>query len=154
MRSMHSRFSSKSAGKKSPWPKSRLCGKNEKKPRDSDTPERGSNQLINLKVPNIYQFEYICRRKKAKMENKQEKTAFERLREALPHGFSTIVVERLAAKGIKTTARNVQQVAKGLYRNSNIEEELLDLVANPPVKEKPKSDFEIKVEEALAKKGL
>lgn len=95
------------------------------------------------------------------MQNKQremakgtEKNTFQRLKEALPHGFSSIVVERLAAKGITITARTVQNVANGKHGNPDIEAELLDIIANPPVKDKPKSDFELKVEKALSEKGL
>ncbi len=91
---------------------------------------------------------------KGKMKNEQEKSTFERLKDALPHGFSRIIVDRLSAKGINITQRTVQRVAQGIHRNADIEAELLDLIENTPVKEKRKSDFEIKVEEALIKKGL
>jgi hypothetical protein len=85
----------------------------------------------------------------------KEVSTFQKLRKALPTGFSRIVTERLAAKGIKTTARNVQYVANGKTRNPDIEAELLDLLDNPPPpKEKPKSDFEKKVEAKLKEKGL
>ena len=74
---------------------------------------------------------------------------FAALCRALPKGFSNIVVERLAAKGIKTTPRNVQYVANGHTSNPDIEQELLDVLD-----ERIESAFESKVKERLAKLGL
>jgi hypothetical protein len=71
-----------------------------------------------------------------------------------PKGYARLVVERLAAKGISTSARNVQYVANFESSNADIEAELLELLRNPPPprseKVKPKSEFQLKVE-ALTK---
>ncbi|MCF8245525.1 MAG: hypothetical protein K9J37_13625 [Saprospiraceae bacterium] len=76
----------------------------------------------------------------------KEKSTFEQLKEKLPTGFTRIVTERLAEKGIKTSPRNVSYVAAGKSRNQDIEAELLKLLD-----EKIESEFEIAVKEKLAK---
>ncbi len=88
-----------------------------------------------------------------KKEKKIENT-FDKLKSALPYGFSRIVAERLAERGISVTTRLVTYVANGASRNADIEAELLDLIKNPPAKkEKEKSDFEKEIEKVLGEKA-
>lgn len=85
-----------------------------------------------------------------------KKETIKEFKKALPTGWSRIVTERLAEKGIKTTPRNVQYVANGATSNPDIEKELLELLTNPPEKKekkkKEKSEFENKILEILAEK--
>lgn len=71
---------------------------------------------------------------------------FEALKKELPHGFSTLIVKRLADRGIEVTARNVQYVAKGQSSNPEIESEILKLLD-----EKIESKFENEVKKRLEK---
>ncbi len=79
-------------------------------------------------------------------KEQQEMTTFDKLKAKLPKGFSNIVVDRLAEKQVKVSARTVQYVANGRHRNPQIEAELLKLLD-----EKIESDFEIEIKKRLEK---
>jgi hypothetical protein len=74
---------------------------------------------------------------------------FKALKEKLPYGFSRIVFDRLAARGVKTSLRNIQSVANGhnTSRDGEIEKELLKLIDEPQPEKK--SDFELEIERKL-----
>ncbi len=74
---------------------------------------------------------------------------FKALKEKLPYGFSRIVFERLAARGVTASLRNIQSVANGhnQSRDGEIEKELLKLLDEPPTEKKSK--FELEVERKL-----
>ena len=77
---------------------------------------------------------------------KENSDTFQQLKKELPHGFSTIIVQRLADRGIEVTARNVQYVAKGQSSNPEIEAEILKLLD-----EKIESKFENELKKRLDK---
>lgn len=71
---------------------------------------------------------------------------FAKLCQALPYGYSRIITDRLAERGISTTPRNVQYVANGQTSNPDIEEEILKLLD-----EKIEKHFENEVKKRLDK---